>query len=152
MEIERKFVLQSLPEGVHSGREVLQGYLCFDPEVRLRKIGAEHKLTIKSGGSLTREETEKPILVGLFNLLWTLVGSNVVRKKRYLLDYEDRVLEVDVYAGKHEGLITLECEFQSPEQAELFELPDWIGTAVDVTGDPRFKNKELSRARKIPDL
>ncbi len=103
-------------------------------------------------GTLTREEKENPIPVGLFNLLWPLVGSNLVRKKRYLLDHGDRVLEVDVYAGKHEDLITLECEFQSTEQAELFELPDWIGSAVDVTGDPRFKNKELSRSGKIPDL
>ena len=39
MEIEKKFVLQDLPEGVHSGRQIIQGYLWFDPEVRLRKIG-----------------------------------------------------------------------------------------------------------------
>jgi len=117
MEIERKYVLQGLPESVHSGREILQGYLWFDPEFRLRRIGEEHKLTIKSVGTLTREETETSIPVGLFNLLWPLVGSNVVRKKRYLLDHGDRVLEVDVYAGKHEGLITLECEFQTIEEA-----------------------------------
>ena len=78
--------------------------------------------------------------------------ANVVRKTRYLLDYIDLVLEVDVYHGKHEGLITLEFEFQSIEQAELFELPGWIDPAIDVTDDPRFKNKELSRSRKTPDL
>ncbi len=152
MEIERKFVLRGVPEGVRSGREILQGYLWFDPEVRLRRIEGEHKLTIKSHGTLTRDETELSIPGVLFDLLWSLTGSNVVRKTRYLLDYNDLVLELDVYSGKHEGLITLECEFQSTEQAELFELPEWIGPAIDVTDDPRFKNKELSRSRKTPDL
>lgn len=152
MEIERKFVLRGIPEGVHLGREIIQGYLRFDPEVRLRRIKGGHKLTIKSHGTLTRDETELSIPGVLFDLLWPLTGSNVVRKTRYLLDYNDLVLEVDVYSGKHEGLITLECEFRSTEQAELFELPEWIGPAIDVTDDPRFKNKELSRSRKTPDL
>ncbi len=118
----------------------------------MRKIGGKHKLTIKSHGTLTRDETERFIPGALFSLLWPITGSNVVRKTRYLLDYIDLVLEVDVYHGKHEGLITLECEFQSIEQAELFELPGWIDPAIDVTDDPRFKNKELSRSRKTPDL
>ena len=101
MEIEKKLVLQDLPEGVHSGRQIIQGYLWFDPEVRLRKIGGEHKLTIKSQGALTRDETELSVPGFLFDLLWPLTGSNVVRKTRYPLDYNDLVLEIDVYSGKH---------------------------------------------------
>ena len=151
METERKFVLQGLPEGIHSGRKVMQGYLLFDPEVRLRKIAGEHRLTVKSTGTLSRNETELSIPGFLFGLLWPLSGANVVRKTRYQLDYNDPVLEVDVYSGKHEGLITLECEFQTTEEAEGFELPVWVGPAIDVTYDSRFKNKELSRSGKIPD-
>ena len=149
MEIERKFVIQSVPEGVSPGREITQGYLWYDPEVRLRKIGGEHKLTIKSEGTLTREESEHAIPEELFNLLWPLVGSKVVRKTRYLLDYNDLVLEIDVYSEKHEGLITLEGEFQTVEEAERFELPEWIGPAVDVTYDPRYRNKELGSGNTI---
>jgi adenylate cyclase len=152
MEIERKFVIPSVPEGVSSAREIIQGYLWFDPEVRLRKIGEEHKLTLKSKETLSREESEHVIPEELFNLLWPLVGSKVVRKTRHLLDYDALVLEIDVYSGKHEGLITLECEFQNVEGAERFELPDWIGPAVDVTYDSRFKNSELSGSGKVPDL
>jgi CYTH domain-containing protein len=149
MEIERKFVIQSVPEGVSSGRKIIQGYLWFDPEVRLRKIGGEHKLTIKPEGTLTREESEHDIPEELFRLLWPLVGSNIVRKTRHLLDYNDLVLEIDVYSGKHEGLITLECEFETVEEAERFELPDWIGPAVDVTYDSRYRNKELVSGNTI---
>ena len=152
MEIERKFVLEAVPGGIHSGREVVQGYLWFDPELRLRRIGGERLLTIKSKGGLTRDEVEHAIPEGLFSLLWPLVGSKVVRKTRHLLDYNDLVLEIDVYSGKHEGLITLECEFKTVEEAEGFELPDWIGSATDVTYDPRFKNNELSRSGKVPVL
>jgi adenylate cyclase len=152
MEIERKFVIRSVPEGVTSGREITQGYLWFDPEVRLRKIGGEHTLTIKSAGTLAREESEHDIPEELFSLLWPLVGSKVVRKTRHLLDYNDLVLEIDVYSGKHEGLITLECEFQTVEEAERFELPEWIGPAVDVTYDKKFRNKELSGSGTTIDL
>lgn len=152
MEIERKFIIRSVPAGVSSGRKIIQGYLWFDPEIRLRKIGAEYKLTIKSGGTLAREESEHAIPEGLFSLLWPLVGSNVVRKTRYLLDYNGLTLEVDVYSRRHEGLVVLECEFKTVEEAEGFELPDWIGPATDVTHDPRFKNSELSRSGKVPIL
>ena len=121
MEIERKFVLKGVPKGVHSRREIIQGYLWFDPEVRLRRIEGAHKLTFKSHGALTRDETELSIPGFLFDLLLLLTGSNVVRKTRCLLGYNGLVREVDVYSGKHDGLITLECEFQSTEQAELFK-------------------------------
>ncbi len=124
--------------------------LWFDPEVRLRKIGGERWLTIKSKGALSRDESEHAIPEGLFSLLWPLVSSNVVRKTRYLLDYDDLVLEIDVYSGKHEGLVVLECEFKTVEEAERFELPDWIGPATDVTYDSRFKNSELSGSGKVP--
>jgi len=152
MEIERKFVLKAVPGGVHSGREVVPGYLWFDPEFRLRKIGEERLLTIKSIGDLTRDEAEHAIPEGLFSLLWPLVGSNVVRKTRYLLDYNGLTLEVDVYSGRHEGLVVLECEFNTVEEAEGFELPEWVGPATDVTLDSRFKNSELSRSGKVPVL
>ena len=152
MEIERKFVLRGVPEGMQSARTVTQGYFWFDPEIRLRRIGKDHRLTIKSTGALSRNETELYIPGFVFDLLWPLTGSNVVKKTRYLLDYSDLVLTVDVYSGKHEGLIVLECEFQSTAQAELFELPAWVGPAIDVTYDPRFKNRELSRSQKTPDL
>ena len=149
MEIERKFVIQSVPEGVSMGREITQGYLWHDPEIRLRKIAGEHRLTIKSAGTLAREESEHVIPEELFNLMWPLVGSNVVRKTRHLLDYNDLAFEIDVYSGKHEGLITLECEFQTVEEAERFELPDWIGPAVEVTYDSRYRNKELGSGNMI---
>jgi len=152
MEIERKFMIQSIPEGASSGMEIIQGYIWYDPEVRLRKIAGEHKLTIKSAGTLTREETEHDIPEELFSLLWPLVGSKVVKKTRHLLGYNDLVLEIDVYSGKYEGLITLECEFQTVEEAERFELPDWIGSAIDVTYDSRFRNKELSGSGNTIDL
>jgi len=152
MEIERKFVLEAVPGDIHSGRGVVQGYLWFDPEVRLRKIGGERRLTIKSKGVLTRDEAEHAIPEGLFSLLWPLVGSNVVRKTRYLLDYNGLTLEVDVYSGRHEGLVVLECEFKAVEEAERFELPERIGPATDVTHDSRFKNSELSRSGKVPIL
>lgn len=152
MEIERKFVLQKLPETLPPGVEIIQGYLWFKPETRLRKTNTEHKLTFKSSGALIRKENEININKILFSILWPLTGNNTIKKTRYLIDYEGLELCIDSYNEKLKGLITLECEFQSIEQAELFEPPAWLGPASEVTHDIRFKNKELSKSIKIPGL
>ncbi len=51
-------------------------------------------------------------------------------------------LEVDVYEGALEGLITAEMEFDSQAGAASFEPPDWIGE--EVTGHPGYANSSLA--------
>jgi hypothetical protein len=54
MEIERKFLVNSLPPNWKrgSGSEILQGYFSLssrDVEIRLRRKDSQHFLTVKSG-------------------------------------------------------------------------------------------------------
>ena len=51
-------------------------------------------------------------------------------------------LELDIYHGRLEGLLTAEVEFASVSAASAFVPPDWLGP--DVTDDPRYKNKKLA--------
>ena len=53
-----------------------------------------------------------------------------------------RVVEIDVYHDRHEGLIVAEVEFDDAEAAKNFQPPDWLGD--DVTGDPRYSNQLLA--------
>ena len=51
--------------------------------------------------------------------------------------------ELDVYHGELTGLVTVEVEFSSLEEAESFSPPAWFGE--DITEDKRYKNKNLAR-------
>ena len=58
MEIERKYLLDQLPENLTSYpcKKIEQGYLSTEPVVRIRRSDDEYYLTYKSKGLMVREE------------------------------------------------------------------------------------------------
>ena len=155
MEIERKYLVRSLPHDLLEGcqsAEISQAYLDFgdgnEPERRIRKLikGDEIKFfyTEKSKGELCREEEEYEIPEYSFNNLSELVISAVIQKKRYYLPLSETLTaELDVYGGKLEGLIAAEVEFPTLKDAEAFIPPEWFGE--EITYDPKYKNKNLAQ-------
>jgi len=78
-----------------------------------------------------------------FAALWPLTDGRRIEKRRYRIPAGDGLtLELDVYHGRLEGLLTAEVEFGSVDDAAAFVPPDWLGR--DVTDDPRYKNKRLA--------
>lgn len=146
VEIERKFLLPSLPTGVNlwTPVEVMQGYLNLPFEMRVRKMGDECYLTIKSEGDISRHETELAIPKETFIQVWNTTGGRRITKTRYFIPHDSHSLELDRYHGHLDGLVTLECEFKSMEDAEDFVLPEWAKHAQDITFDPRYKNRALA--------
>jgi adenylate cyclase len=71
-EIEKKFLLSSLPVGVANPVVIKQGYLSTgDPEVRVRQKGTKFFATAKSGDGLVREEKEEEMeRTPKFNNFW----------------------------------------------------------------------------------
>lgn len=57
---------------------------------------------------------------------------------------------MDIYNDDLDGLVTVETEFSSEEQAEAFVKPSWFGD--DITEDKRYKNKNLARLTDIDSL
>ena len=51
-------------------------------------------------------------------------------------------MELDRYAGELEGLMVAEVEFESEDEADGFEPPDWLGD--EVTGNERYSNQRLA--------
>jgi adenylate cyclase len=154
MEVERKYVLSERPhdlDGHESGR-LEQGYLALDPagaEVRVRRKGAEHTLTVKTGKGLARGEEEIALDAAEFDRLWPLTEGRRVVKTRYLVPLEGGLTaEVDVYEGALEGLLTAEVEFADVAAAHAFAAPDWMGE--DVTGDARYANRSLAVNGPVP--
>jgi adenylate cyclase len=125
MEIERKWVLDAPPAGLEDREHerVEQGYVALDDhaEVRVRRKGAKHTLTIKSEPGLSRVEEELTIDADRFASLWALTAGRRVVKTRHLVPLGELTVEVDVYAGDLDGLVTAEVEFDSEAASEAFD-------------------------------
>jgi adenylate cyclase len=152
MEIERKWVLDAPPAGLEDREHdrVEQGYVALDDhaEVRVRRKGAKHTLTVKSEPGMTRVEEELEIDADRFASLWALTEGRRVVKTRHLVPLGELTVEVDVYAGDLDGLVTAEVEFASEEAAAAFAPPAWLGR--EVTGDPRYANRALAVSGPAP--
>ena len=152
VEIERKFLVDRLPPEIGEGERIEQGYLVVGDdgvEVRIRRRGVDTTLTVKSGPGMVRVEEELAIDERRFESLWPLTGERRVSKTRHLIPLESGLTaELDVYAGAHEGLLTVEIEFPSVEASEAFAPPAWLGR--DVTGDGRFANQALALGGRPP--
>lgn len=151
MEIEKKYLLDALPFDL-SGfekREITQGYICVDPVVRLRRADGDYFLTVKGKGRMVREEFELPLTRAQFEKLWKKVETRRVEKTRYRIPIGGGLTaELDVYKNELRGLLSVEVEFATVEEAERFTPPPWFGR--DVTSEKRFKNSSLS-VRGLPD-
>ena len=151
MEIERKFLLKSLPPGWRksSGCRIRQGYFALrekQVEIRLRQKGKDCFLTIKAGRGKVRLEEEIPISKPRFEKLWPLVRDTCVMKTRYLISYAGRKIELDIYEGRNRGLITAEVEFPTKIASRAFSPPVWLGR--EITGNRRYANEALARRAK----
>jgi CYTH domain-containing protein len=146
-EIERKFLIRKMPDGLTSypSNEISQGYLVSlddGTQVRLRKANDKHSLTFKRGAGNVREEREVELTAKQFDALWPGTEGKRLVKTRYEIPLGERVVEIDVYHDRHEGLVVAEVEFDDEEAAKNFQPPDWLGD--DVTGDPRYSNQLLA--------
>ena len=149
-EIERKFKVEALPQHLLGpGSAIRQGYLSVAPvEIRLRAQDAGHELTVKSLGGLRRVEVALALSPEQFHELWPLATA-FVEKMRHRAELDGAVADLDVYGGKLEGLLVVEVEFDSEEQAGSFAPPDWFGD--EITDDSRFRNAALAQADKAPE-
>ena len=146
-EIERKFLVRRMPDALASFPhvEMWQGYLVTAPggvQVRMRKAGDKHSLTYKRDRGNAREEREIELTAEQFAVLWPATEGRRLTKTRYDVPLGDRVVEIDVYSGKHEGLVVAEVEFDDEQSAREFRVPDWLGK--DVSHDRRYSNQLLA--------
>ena len=150
LEIERKFLLDGFPEDLELLSEVYieQGYVSFQPEVRIRKAVVrdsgkeEYYLTIKGDGDLARQEIETEISREFYEDTAKFLGVNVVKKdyKKYKLgQWELEVSLVD--EGTDWEFYYGEIEFPTEEEEKVFVLPDFLGR--EITYDETYKMKNF---------
>lgn len=144
MEIERKFLIKSLPANLdtYPKKHLEQAYLCTSPVVRIRKEGEEYILTYKGNGLMVREEYNLPLTQEAYLHLKSKADGNVISKTRYYLPEKNGLtIELDVFEGIHAPLIMAEVEFPDKETADSYIPPHWFDT--DVTHNPKYHNSNM---------
>ena len=132
MEIERKYLVKTLPEHLeqYQSKKIAQGYLCTAPVVRIRRSNDDYYLTYKGEGLMVREEYNLPL--------------TKEAKTRYLIPLNDHLTaELDIFEKDLAPLSLVEVEFDSIEEADRFTAPDWFGE--DVTNSGKYHNSYLSQ-------
>ncbi len=145
LEIERKFLVDAekiSALNLSGGEKISQGYLSIEPArtVRVRVKKNRGFLTIKTANvGIVRSEFEYEIPLADAQELLKICAPNILSKVRHKIEHAGKIWEVDIFEGKHAGLILAEVEMDSPE--EFIELPDWLGE--EVSENPRYFNSKL---------
>jgi adenylate cyclase len=145
-EIERKYLVNHT--NWHKidkppGQLYRQGYLVIESNktIRVRQTPDKGYLTIK-GISIgaTREEYEYEIPLDEARELLDNFSISELSKIRYIINFDNKIWEVDEFLGQNSGLILAEIELKSEE--EMYDIPDWLG--MEVTNDQRYYNANLT--------
>ena len=158
MEIERKYLVAHLPADLDQYRhlEIEQAYLCTSPTLRIRRMGDSYILTVKeriilNSTAIHNREEEFTLKPESYRRLLAKCDSGHVAKTRYYIDlcqqtgnnaYQGLTAELDIFHGRHEGLLLVEVEFPNTKSANTFLPPDWFGD--DVSSDPCYRNSFLA--------
>ncbi|MCI7531823.1 MAG: CYTH domain-containing protein [Lachnobacterium sp.] len=146
MEIERKYLVRKLPENLeqYNKKKIAQGYLCTEPVVRIRRSNNDYYMTYKGDGLMVREEYNLPLTQEAYEHLRPKIDGLLIAKTRYLIPLDNKLTaELDVFEEDLNGLVIVEVEFNTVEEANAFHAPDWFGE--DVTNSGKYHNSYLSQ-------
>lgn len=158
-EIERKYAVKYLPSDIHIEKiqQIEQAFLYKDENtiIRIRKVESKQEIeyvyTVKTKGDIEYDnqysigkkyEIESNITKELYEKLLKKKISNIITKTRIVVPIPNNLeVEMDIYYGYLQGLLTAEVEFPNEEQANDFDKPDWLGEEI---GYKEFSNRKLA--------
>jgi adenylate cyclase len=145
-EIERKFLVADATWQQNTqGLLYRQGYIPTQDKttVRVRIAGDRGFLTVKGPSrGITRSEYEYEIpLADAEAMLQEICHPPLIEKRRYKLQVNEHIWEVDEFLGDNAGLVLAEIELSS--ETEFFEKPPWLGP--EVSHDRRYRNAYLAQ-------
>jgi CYTH domain-containing protein len=144
-EIERKFLVKKeVWEEIKKPEpfDILQGYLTNEKEktIRVRIKNKTAFLTIKGATEgITRQEFEYEIPLTDAQLLLKNFCSKFINKKRYEIEHQGQLWEVDEFEHPNKGLILAEIELK--HEAEKIVLPKWVDK--EVSDNPEYFNSNM---------
>ena len=154
LEIERKYLLQSMPQLPATARayRLEQGYFADEPG-RVRRSRAPDGTvtfthTVKKGIGLVREENERELTPDEFDVLWPRTAGRRLTKTRTKVPDGNLVWEIDEY----DAIDLVIAEVELPTADTTVTVPDWLAPHVvrEVTGEPEYGNYKLALRLSAP--
>ena len=156
LETERRYLLRTIPDDLLANTK---GWLITDhylPKTRLRLRKMEsitgnetiYKLTQKYRSEIQNAYQTTITNIYLseaeYNFLQPL-EAQIIRKRRYSYSVQNHNFNIDVFEGRHQGLILAEVEFEKTSELDEVSLP--LFAFQDVTDDPFFTGGNLAMVR-----
>ena len=148
LEIERKFLVKpgfDIKSVAICKYEIQQSYLSDNPDcvVRLRIINNDAYITVKSRNEgAVRNEWEYALPKEDALQMIKQCKLESIIKSRYIVIWDERKWEIDVFNGKLSGLILAEVELSRAD--EDIELPYFV--SEEVTHNEKYYNSNLLRS------
>lgn len=133
IELELTYLAKKIPEAINSAKpeRLLDIYVpesADRPYIRLRQKGGRYEITkkkpVNDNDSSVQTEQTIPLEREEFEALST-ASSRKVSKDRYRIETVSGPAEVDVFVSELSGLVLIDFEFDSPEDKEKFQPPDF---------------------------
>ena len=151
IERERRFLLDRMPDAVSvlEVRHITDRYI-EGTSLRLRQVCQEgtpavfkltQKIPLRAGGFQQGFITNIYLSESEFALLCQLPALPLIKKR-----FSVPPVGIDEFCGPLQGLLLAEAEFDSPEAAKAFTVPEYV--RAEVTGDDRFTGGRLVRASR----
>lgn len=142
LEVELTYLAGFIPEGLElaEAQSLVDIYVPKSrefPSLRIRRSGDRYELTKKQAlqegdlsahyeHTITLDESE-------YNALCKS-SNRRISKKRFYLPFNEHTAEVDVFDDELNGLVLIDFEFSSAEDARIFNPPDYC--LANVTQEP----------------
>ena len=144
IEIERKFLINHIPNGIENSIHIIQYYLHIDENFvqRLRLFNHEKSiLSIKQNcEGMSRHEFEYEIPFDDAKKIISMGSYKYVEKNRHIISIGSHLWEIDEFLGKNKGLVIAEIELQS--ENDDISFPKWIDK--EVTNQNKYYNYNLA--------
>ena len=144
IEIERKFLVKTMPSNSKKTIHIRQYYLSINETIvqRLRIFdNSEAILSFKQNCSgLSRYEFEYKIPLEDANKIIEISNPISIEKNRYLIEYQGLNWEVDQFLGDNKGLVIAVVELE--EEKQNIVMPDWVD--IEITNEKKYYNYNLA--------
>jgi CYTH domain-containing protein len=146
MEIERKWLVKITPDLIQYKKIAFERYFIFigdTVEVRVQKVDDKYEFERKTETSiLSRDEIKFEITKEEFDYYKSICNKSIIRDA-YEIASEPNI-SLKIYHGNYEGLLRVEVEFSSEDEANSYKPLNWFG--------PEITNSEIGRDKKLIQL
>jgi CYTH domain-containing protein len=144
IEIERKFLVNKIPENIVNTIDIKQYYISINPKMvqRLRFFNNDKAIISfkERSSSIAKHEFEYEIPLLEARKLISFINTPFIVKKRHYIKFDSMKWEVDEFLGKNKGLIVAEIELIKIDQK--IKTPEWVTN--EISKDQKYSNFNLA--------